>query len=43
MDAFWRELDTADLPEQSRLELFEQARRRSQLHIADMLRITSPT
>jgi glutamate dehydrogenase len=42
MAALWDDLDRADLPEQSRLELFEQAAKGMQLHIADMLRVTSP-
>jgi glutamate dehydrogenase len=41
MDELWRELDTADLPEQIRLELFEQASRGLQFHVADLLRCTS--
>ncbi len=41
MDSLWRELDSADLPEQLRLELFEQAARGLQFHIADLLRSTS--
>ena len=41
MDELWRELDTAPIPEQVRLELFDQASRSLQLHIADILRCTS--
>ena len=41
MDALWRELDTIALPEQVRLELFEQASQALQFHIADLLRSTS--
>jgi glutamate dehydrogenase len=43
MPDFWRELDSVDVPEQLRLELFEQASRALQLHIADILRNTSAT
>jgi glutamate dehydrogenase len=42
MDALWAELDDADLPEQVRLALFEQASTGLQMHIADLLRCTSP-
>jgi glutamate dehydrogenase len=42
MKDLWHELDTADLPEQVRLALFEQASTGLQLHIADLLRCTSP-
>jgi glutamate dehydrogenase len=42
MQDLWDELDTADLPEQVRLALFEQASIGLQLHIADLLRTTSP-
>ncbi|HEY1146383.1 MAG TPA: NAD-glutamate dehydrogenase domain-containing protein, partial [Allosphingosinicella sp.] len=38
MEALWRELDTLDVPEQTRLELFDQASQGLQLHIADILR-----
>ena len=38
MRDFWDRLDTADLPEQVRLELFDQASRALQLHMADILR-----
>ncbi|HEY0043902.1 MAG TPA: NAD-glutamate dehydrogenase domain-containing protein [Allosphingosinicella sp.] len=41
MDDFWRELDAVQIPEQLRLELYEQASRSLQLHIADILRNTS--
>ncbi|MFC7498668.1 NAD-glutamate dehydrogenase [Enterovirga sp. GCM10030262] len=43
MDDLWRELDTADMPEHVRLELFDQASKALQLHIADLLRVTPPT
>ncbi|MFL6846147.1 MAG: NAD-glutamate dehydrogenase [Allosphingosinicella sp.] len=43
MGDFWARLDTADLPEQLRLELFDQASQALQLHIADILRNTSAT
>ncbi|MEA3011654.1 MAG: glutamate dehydrogenase [Sphingomonadales bacterium] len=42
MESLWAELDTADLPEQVRLALFEQASTGLQMHIADLLRCTSP-
>ncbi len=38
MDALWRELDTIDLPEKVRLELFDQASQGLQFHIADLMR-----
>ncbi|MDB5693742.1 MAG: glutamate dehydrogenase, partial [Alphaproteobacteria bacterium] len=38
MDEFWRRLDTADLPEQLRLELYDRTSKALQLHIADILR-----
>jgi glutamate dehydrogenase len=41
MDSLWRELDTAAIPEEVRLELFDQASRGLQFHIADLLRNTS--
>jgi glutamate dehydrogenase len=41
MRDFWEELDTVDVPEQVRLELFDQASKALQLHIADILRNTS--
>jgi glutamate dehydrogenase len=43
MDEFWRQLDTADLPEQVRLELYERVSRALQLHIADILRNSTST
>jgi len=43
MQVFWERLDTADLPEQLRLELFDQASQALQLHMADILRNTSAT
>jgi len=43
MRDFWEELDTVDVPEQVRLELFDQASKALQLHIADILRNTSGT
>jgi len=42
MHELWDELDNADMPEQVRLALFEQASTGLQLHIADLLRTTSP-
>jgi glutamate dehydrogenase len=42
MEALWTELDEADIPEQCRLALFEQASTGLQMHIADLLRCTSP-
>jgi len=42
MDELWAELDGAALPEQVRLALFEQASTGLQMHIADLLRCTSP-
>jgi glutamate dehydrogenase len=42
MDALWAELDTADVAEEIRLALFAQAAAGLQMHIADMLRVTSP-
>jgi glutamate dehydrogenase len=41
MDALWRELDEADVPEQVRLDLFDRASAGLQLHIADLLRCTA--
>ena len=38
----WERLDNADVPEQVRLELFDHASTALQLHIADLLRCTSP-
>ncbi|HEY0086322.1 MAG TPA: NAD-glutamate dehydrogenase domain-containing protein, partial [Allosphingosinicella sp.] len=40
MGSFWKELDTVDVPEQLRLELFDEASNALQLHIADILRNT---
>jgi len=42
MPRLWQQLDTAELPEQIRLALFEQASGALQFHIADLLRSTSP-
>ena len=42
MASLWAEIDSLDAPEQVRLELFEQAAEGLQLHIADLLRTTSP-
>jgi glutamate dehydrogenase len=42
MDRLWRALDSEDMPEQVRLELFDQASIGLQLQIADILRCTSP-
>jgi glutamate dehydrogenase len=42
MESLWRALDTLETSEEVRLELFEQASRGLQLHIADLLRCTSP-
>jgi glutamate dehydrogenase len=41
MDALWAELDAADVAEEVRLALFDQAATGLQMHIADMLRVTS--
>ena len=41
MDVLWAELDAADVAEEVRLELFAQAATGLQLHLADMLRVTS--
>jgi glutamate dehydrogenase len=41
LQALWQDLDTAALPEQVRLELFDQTSRAVQFHIADLLRCTS--
>ncbi len=41
MNELWAEIDTADVPEQVRLALFDQASTGLQLHIADLLRCTS--
>ncbi|HEY0625728.1 MAG TPA: NAD-glutamate dehydrogenase domain-containing protein [Allosphingosinicella sp.] len=43
MDELWLELDKAPIPEQVRLELFDQASRSLQLHIADILRTMPAT
>jgi glutamate dehydrogenase len=43
MADLWRDLDRAALPEQLRLELYDQASKALQLHIADILRNTSAT
>jgi glutamate dehydrogenase len=43
MADFWERLDGADLPEKVRLELFDQASKALQLHIADILRNTPAT
>lgn len=42
MDELWTALDGADLPEQVRLALFDQAATGLEFHIADLLRSTSP-
>lgn len=42
MHDLWRELDEAEIPEQVRLALFDQASTGLQLHVADLLRCTSP-
>jgi glutamate dehydrogenase len=42
MDALWADLDTADVAEEIRLELFAMAATGLELHLADMLRVTSP-
>jgi glutamate dehydrogenase len=41
MDSLWRELDGIPVPEEVRLELFEQASQGLQYHIADLLRSSS--
>jgi glutamate dehydrogenase len=43
MESLWRTLDTIELPEEARLELFDQASQALQFHIADLLRNTSAT
>jgi glutamate dehydrogenase len=43
MRSFWEQLDTVDVPEQVRLELFDQTSKALQLHIADILRNTPAT
>ncbi len=42
MRELWAALDSADVSEQIRLELFEQVSTGLQMHIADILRCTSP-
>ena len=42
MDELWAAIDEADVPEEVRLALFEQASTGLQLHIADLLRCTAP-
>jgi glutamate dehydrogenase len=42
MESLWRALDTLEVSEEVRLELFDQASRGLQLHVADLLRCTSP-
>ncbi|HWT11822.1 MAG TPA: NAD-glutamate dehydrogenase domain-containing protein, partial [Allosphingosinicella sp.] len=42
MERLWTNIDSADVPEQVRLALFDQAAIGLQLHIADLLRCTSP-
>jgi glutamate dehydrogenase len=42
MHDLWAALDTTEMPEQVRLELFEEASAGLQLQIADILRCTSP-
>ena len=41
MDELWAEIDTADVPEQVRLALFDQASIGLRFHIADLMRSTS--
>jgi glutamate dehydrogenase len=43
MESLWRTLDTIELPEEARLELFDQASQALQFHVADLLRNTSAT
>ena len=43
MESLWETLETAEIPEQLRLELFDQASRGLQLHIADLLRNSKAT
>jgi glutamate dehydrogenase len=43
MRSFWEQLDTVNVPEQVRLELFDQTSKALQLHIADILRNTPAT
>jgi glutamate dehydrogenase len=42
MPSLWADLDALDAPEQVRLELFDKTAAGLQLHIADLLRCTSP-
>ncbi|WP_206185371.1 NAD-glutamate dehydrogenase domain-containing protein [Sphingosinicella sp. CPCC 101087] len=42
MQQLWTDLDRADVPEQVRLALFDQAAAGLQFHVADLLRSTSP-
>jgi glutamate dehydrogenase len=42
MRALWEALDEVDVPEQVRLELFDRTSTALQLHIADLLRSTTP-
>ncbi len=42
MPELWAELDRLDAPERVRLELFDEAAAGLQLHVADLLRCTSP-
>ncbi len=39
----WRDLDTLEIPEETRLDLFEQASKSLQVHMADLLRSSAPT
>jgi glutamate dehydrogenase len=41
MEDLWARIDNADVPEEVRLSLFEQASAGLQLHVADLLRTTS--
>jgi glutamate dehydrogenase len=43
MESLWQAIETARIPEQLRLELFDQASRALQLHIADLLRNAKAT
>jgi glutamate dehydrogenase len=43
MEALWRAIETAPIDEPLRLELFDQASRALQLHIADLLRNSAAT
>ncbi|MDQ4088672.1 MAG: NAD-glutamate dehydrogenase, partial [Pseudomonadota bacterium] len=42
MEQLWADVDAADVPEQVRLALFDQAATGLQLHVSDLLRCTSP-